>query len=72
MREEWYDFYKSVPERILQHLSRREQFVLDQRINKGKVLREVGEELGLTRERVRQIQNRAVDKLVLLYGHRPD
>ncbi len=53
--------------RVLGRLSQREQFVLSQRFGfdggDGRTLREIGQELRLSRERVRQIEAEALEKL---------
>ncbi|MFQ5697955.1 MAG: RNA polymerase sigma factor RpoD/SigA [Myxococcota bacterium] len=52
-------------ERFAQDLDERENTILRERIlaEERRTLREIGEEFGLTRERVRQIEARLVDKL---------
>lgn len=47
---------------LLARLPERERLVLQGRAG-GKILTEIGEELGITRERVRQIQERALTRL---------
>ncbi|HJL19501.1 MAG TPA: sigma-70 family RNA polymerase sigma factor [Sandaracinaceae bacterium LLY-WYZ-13_1] len=55
-------------QRILGHLSEREQFILRRRFgidgtDGGLTLREIGEQLNLSRERVRQLEAMALEKL---------
>jgi RNA polymerase primary sigma factor len=56
--------------RVLEGLSPREQYVLSQRFGfdggDGRTLREIGEALRLSRERVRQIESEALEKLRVL------
>lgn len=47
----------------LRFLPTREQEVIVRRFHKGMTLREIGEEFGTTRERIRQIEKRALAKL---------
>jgi RNA polymerase primary sigma factor len=65
-------------ERVLSRvemLDEREKIVLRMRFGlepySQMTLREIGERLGLTRERVRQLENQAIGKLVLLSADRP-
>lgn len=44
-------------------LTKREQYVMEERVLRGRTLKEIGEDLKITRERVRQIQNIAREKL---------
>ena len=59
----------SAVKEALQELNEREQQVVRMRFglddDEPKTLKEIGESLGLTRERVRQIENRAMEKLQL-------
>ena len=50
-------------ESVIGTLTEREQAVIDLRFRRGMTLDEVGKELGVTRERVRQIEAKAVRKL---------
>ncbi|MDQ0190457.1 sigma-70 family RNA polymerase sigma factor [Alicyclobacillus cycloheptanicus] len=54
-------------EELLEHLSDREQYIIRMRFgfdgDKPKTLEEVAQSLGLTRERIRQIQLHAIEKL---------
>jgi RNA polymerase sigma factor (sigma-70 family) len=49
--------------RIIGKLSEREQMVVGRIFWEGATLEDVGQELGLTRERIRQIRNKALDKM---------
>lgn len=44
-------------------LPKRDRYIISQRFFQDKTLEEVGTQLGLTRERVRQLQNRALKRL---------
>ncbi|WP_102412460.1 sigma-70 family RNA polymerase sigma factor [Beduinella massiliensis] len=50
-------------ERLLGQLKSRERYVIVHRLAYGEKLRQVAEALGLSRERVRQIEKRAMEKL---------
>ncbi|QZI90440.1 hypothetical protein MYOV003v1_p0116 [Vibrio phage 207E48.1] len=50
-------------EGLLVHLKPKESLIIKQRFIDDKTLEEVGQELGLTRERIRQIQDKALIKL---------
>jgi DNA-directed RNA polymerase sigma subunit (sigma70/sigma32) len=71
-----YDLYNSMPTPMLKVLSPREKLVLKGRFQQLKTLQQIGDELGVTRERVRQIQARAIakvdDALSQADGSRPD
>lgn len=47
----------------LSTISQRERTILDWRVRKGETLEQIGRQLGVTREAVRQVQNRAVERL---------
>lgn len=51
----------------IQQLPERQQYVLKERFWSGKVLAEVGREIGVSKERVRQIQVEAMDVFEQLY-----
>jgi len=51
-------------------LDERELDVLTRRYKKGQTLAEIGRQFGITRERVRQLERRAVSKLKTLYNWR--
>ncbi|EAQ78948.1 sigma-70 family RNA polymerase sigma factor [Blastopirellula marina] len=60
--------FESIMSRIDQVLDSREQFIVRERfgldgIGKGKSLREIGEELGISKERTRQLFQRSIEKL---------
>jgi RNA polymerase primary sigma factor len=59
----------------LQALSPRETYILRERFGledgAGRTLEEIGQELQISRERVRQIEARALEKLRRLFGQRP-
>lgn len=68
----WTDFenerltgynYEHLIASLIQVCSPKEQFILYQRIWREKTLEETGNCLGITRERVRQIENRALRKI---------
>jgi RNA polymerase primary sigma factor len=52
---------------LMSELSPREQMILDRRFGlttrDGRTLQELGDEVGVTRERIRQIENKALKKL---------
>lgn len=54
-----------VLQEIFSCLSFREQYVMNERIKMERTLEEIGNDLGITRERVRQIQNEARCKITL-------
>lgn len=64
-------FLQEKLEEILNYLTSKEKFVIMARFglldDKEKTLQKVGDELGLTRERVRQIQNEALKKIRRLF-----
>ncbi|RLJ07258.1 MAG: hypothetical protein DRP12_02600 [Candidatus Aenigmatarchaeota archaeon] len=60
--EELEERYRKFFDEALKLLNRRERFVLEER-RKGKSFREIGEELGITRQRVKQIEKRIRKKL---------
>lgn len=49
---------------ILRDLSDRERIILQKRLIEKKLLREIGELLGISTERIRQIRSRAIRKLI--------
>ena len=59
----------------LQALTPRETYILRERFGledgAGRTLEEIGQELQISRERVRQIEARALEKLRRLFGQRP-
>jgi RNA polymerase primary sigma factor len=57
------DLYNSLPTNMFKILSHREKLILRGRFQQLKTLQQIGDELGVTRERVRQIQARAIGKL---------
>ena len=74
----WTDFenerltdynYEHLITKLINVCSPKEQFVLYQRIWREKTLEETGRRLGVTRERVRQIENRALHKITSVYRH---
>jgi RNA polymerase sigma factor (sigma-70 family) len=54
-------------------LNDKERYIIEQRylVMSPRTLRELGEELGISRERVRQLEVRAKDKLRKLLSSRP-
>jgi len=56
---------KAVVQKALSQLNEKERFIIENRILKDEplTLQEVGDKLGITRERVRQLEVRALDKL---------
>ena len=71
-----YRQYPSIVEHIAQLSNDRERQVLQARLN-GKTLQEIGEQCGITRERVRQLTQKALkkkprlreDKYIYIYDH---
>ena len=48
---------------VMATLDEREQYIIRKRFMDGWALSEVGDELGITKERVRQVQNEALGKM---------
>lgn len=59
-----YDLFNTAPAHAFEALTAKEYLVLSRRFGDLKTLQAVGDELGITRERVRQIQERAVRRLL--------
>jgi len=62
------DAFEAIMSRIGDALDDREQFIVRQRfgldqLGKGKSLREIGDELGISKERTRQLYQRSIEKL---------
>ena len=47
----------------IEHLSEREQYIISRRFFYGNTLQEIGDDLDLTRERVRKIEYEALKKI---------
>ena len=54
---------RQIAERLLKTLDLRTETIMRERFLEGKTLDAVGEELNLTRERIRQIQKTTLEKL---------
>ena len=52
-----------IVEEVLETLTNREEEVIRLRFFEGKTLQQIGRKLGVTRERIRQIETKAVNKL---------
>ena len=59
----WHVAKQEIQELCLQYLNTREARILEYRFQKGMTLVEIGEEMGITRERVRQIEGKALKKM---------
>jgi RNA polymerase sigma factor (sigma-70 family) len=60
-------FHKAEIDKYLSVLDDRSAYILTE-MAKGRTLKEVGDELGLTRERIRQIKNEAIKKIQRKFG----
>lgn len=54
---------KELPEISRKTLDYREHLIIEKRFKEGKILEDIGSELGITKERVRQILKRSLAKL---------
>ena len=62
--ENYYDeIVPTFDERVKQFLNEKELFVINKRFKEKQTLEQIGNILGVTRERIRQIENKAIGKL---------